>query len=182
MVSILIDEDILLRSYGAEDAPLLFRAVNDNRVHLRKWLDWVDGTMKVEHSLEFIQQCIEKQNQQEGITLGIFSGRKIIGAIGMHNWNHKIKKAEIGYWVDKEHQGTGILSKCLGRFVDFLFQDVNLNKIEIHFMPGNTRSARVAERLGCKVEGIIRQSIFHNGRMEDRVITGLLRDEWVKQT
>jgi RimJ/RimL family protein N-acetyltransferase len=48
-------------------------------------------------------------------------------------------------------------------------------------MPSNKRSAKVAERLGCKVEGVIRQSYFMNGRLDDLVITGLLKTEWTSQ-
>ena len=65
------------------------------------------------------------------------------------------------------------------RFVDFLFNKVSLNKIEIRFIPHNTRSAKVAERLGCKVEGILRQSYLKDGKLEDLVVTGLLKSEWV---
>jgi len=45
-------------------------------------------------------------------------------------------------------------------------------------MPSNKRSAAIAARLGFKVEGIIRQSYYMNGRLDDLVITGLLRSEW----
>lgn len=45
-------------------------------------------------------------------------------------------------------------------------------------MPGNKRSSALAERLGFKIEGVIRQSYFMNGRLEDLVITGLLKTEW----
>ncbi len=62
-------------------------------------------------------------------------------------------------------------------FIAYLFEKIGLNKIEIHFLPTNKPSAKVAERLGFKVEGIIRQSVMRNGKPEDMVITGLLRSE-----
>jgi len=96
----------------------------------------------------------------------------------MHHWDQATKKAQIGYWISKNYEGKGIINKCLTRFVDFLFGKIGLNKIEIHFMAANKRSAKVAERLGCKVEGIIRQSYLRNGKPEDIVITGLLKKEW----
>jgi ribosomal-protein-serine acetyltransferase len=179
LVSILIGEDILMRSYSVDDAPLLFSAVDANRAHLRPWLNWVDKTTKQEHSLLYIQQSLLDQKNQEGIVLGIFHERRVIGSIGMHQWDQEIKKATIGYWIAEEYEGTGLLSQCLTRFVDFLFKQVLLNKIEIHFIPANTRSARVAERLNCKTEGILRQSTLYNGRLEDIVITGLLKEEWM---
>lgn len=178
MVSILIDESLLLRSFTPEDAVPLFKAVDSSRQHLRPWLRWVDVTTKPEHILQFIQRTQQQLNDQRALELGIVYKREIIGGIGMHDWDHILKKAQVGYWIKKEYEGQGIIRRCLQHFIDFLFEKPGLNKIEIQFMPANTRSAAVAERLGCKVEGIIRQSYFMNGRLEDLVITGILKSEW----
>lgn len=178
MVSILIDDDLLLRSLEAEDAPNLFEAVNKSRTHLRPWFPWVDATTKPEHSLQFIQQMLTQQKNQEAVALGIFHKRKIIGGMGMHHWDHDLKKAQIGYWISQDYEGQGIIYACLLSFVDFLFEKVGLNKVEIQFMPENTRSAAIAKRVGFKVEGVIRHNFIHNGSFKDLVITGLLRSEW----
>lgn len=179
MVSILIDDEISLRSFTAEDAGPLFEAVEKSRRHLRPWLSWVDATTKQEHSLQFIQQSLTWQHNQEGLALGIFHKKKqIIGSLGLHQWDHKLNKGQLGYWVAKEFEGQGIVHKCLQRFIDFLFNKVALNKVEVCFIPQNERSAKVAERLGCKVEGMLRQSYLRDGKLEDLVVTGLLKSEW----
>jgi ribosomal-protein-serine acetyltransferase len=178
MVSIIIDNSILMRSYEVDDAQELFNAVNHSRQHLHPWLDWVDKTTKPEHSLHFIQQSLHQLHTQEALALGIFNNHKIIGGVGLHHWEQPMKKAQIGYWVSKDFEGKGVITQCLIRFVDFLFEKIGLNKIEIHFIPANARSAKVAERLGCKIEGVIRQSYMRNGKPEDIVITGLLKSEW----
>jgi ribosomal-protein-serine acetyltransferase len=145
---------------------------------LHKWLDWVDKTTKQEHSLQFIQQSLNQLHTQEGLALGIFLNDSLIGGIGMHHWDQLAKTAQVGYWISREYEGKGIINRCLVKFIDFLFKKIGLNKIEIHFVPSNTRSAKVASRLGFKVEGIIRQSVVRNGMPEDLVITGLLKSEW----
>lgn len=178
MVSILIGENILLRSLETSDAEQLFSAVNKHRSHLRPWLPWVDATTKPEHSLEFIQQSIARQSKQEGLALGIFFNKELIGGMGMHDWNHYLKKAQLGYWITKEHEGKGIVKACLEHFIDFLFLKVGLNKVEIQFMPENKRSAILAERTGFKTEGIIRDNYLLNGNYKDLVVTGLLKSEW----
>lgn len=180
MVSILIDDNLLLRSFQPDDAAELFRAVDESRQHLRPWLRWVDATTKQEHIQQFIHRTLQQLHNQEALELGLVHNRHIIGGIGMHEWDHMLKKAQLGYWVRKEYEGQGIVNKALTRFIDFLFEKPGLNKIEIHFMPSNKRSAAVADRLGFKVEGVIRQSYFFNGRLDDLVITGLLKSEWKK--
>ena len=178
MVSILIDGDIMLRTFTAEDAEQLFNAVDSSRAHLRPWLSWVDASTRQEHSLQYIQQAMQWQEDQAGLVLGIFDNQAIIGEIGLHHWDHSLKKGQIGYWICREYEGKGIVNKSLARFIDFLFAKLALNKIEISFMPANKRSAKVAERLGCKIEGVLRQSYLKDGKLEDLVVTGLLKSEW----
>lgn len=180
MVSINIEENLLLRSYQSADARELFSVINNSRHHLHPWLEWVDKTTKQEHSLQFIMQSMHHLHTQEALSLGIFYNNRLIGGIGMHQWEQQTKKAQLGYWITKEYEGKGIINKCLSVFITYLFDKIGLNKIEIHFAPGNKRSAKVAERIGCKVEGIIRQSVLRNGKPEDIVITGLLKSEWKK--
>lgn len=179
MVSIVVDDHLLLRSYEISDAEELFDAVNRSRAHLHPWLEWVDKTTKVEHSLHFIKQSQHELNTQESLALGVFYDGKIIGGVGMHKWDLTTRRAQIGYWLCKEYEGKGIVHKCLEKFVAFLFEKIGLNKIEIHFIPANKRSAKVATRLGFKTEGIIRKSVMRNGLPEDMVVTGLLKGESV---
>jgi RimJ/RimL family protein N-acetyltransferase len=63
-------------------------------------------------------------------------------------------------------------------FLKFLFEKVGLNKIEVHFTIANNKSAKVAEKLGFKIEGILRQCVWRQGLIEDLVIAGMLRKEW----
>jgi ribosomal-protein-serine acetyltransferase len=178
MVTIPVNNEITLRTYEPADADALFAVVNDNRQHLHPWLNWVAHTTKPEHSLQFIKQSIHKSTMQEGLDLGIFINGRIAGGVGMLNWDHNLKKAEIGYWVAKGHEGKGVITDSLNHFVPFLFNKLGLNKIEVRFVAPNKRSAKVAERLGCRIEGVLRQSMMRNGIAEDLVIAGILKSEW----
>jgi ribosomal-protein-serine acetyltransferase len=179
MISILIDEATQLRSYRPEDAPELFRVINGSRAHLAPWMSWVSHTTKQEHSLQFIQQSLQDLHRQDAVALGIFRNQQIIGGIGMHNREPHLKRAQIGYWIAKEYEGQGIITTCGRRFVDFLFEKLGLNKIELHFARTNARSAAVAARLGAQTEGIIRAGCLVSGLPEDLVVTGILRSEWI---
>lgn len=178
MVTITVNDNITLRTYLKEDADALFAAVNGMRPHLTPWLDWVTYTTKPEHSVQFIQNSLHQLEMQEALALGIFYNGTIIGGVGMHQWDHKVKKAQIGYWIVKDHEGKGIVHESLKHFLNFLFGKIGLNKIEIHFVAANKRSAKVAERLGCQIEGVLRQSAVRNGNVENVVIAGLLKNEW----
>lgn len=178
MLRIPVLDNLILGAYTPHDAPALFQAIDKNRNNLRTWLSWVDYTIKEEHSLDFIYGAQIQLQQQTGLALGVFLEDKLVGGIGMHDWDHQLKKAEIGYWLDQGYQRKGIMYKCAAVFVDYLFARLQLNKIEIRFHPANDRSAAVAKRLGFKVEGILRDAQKKNGMYQDVVVTGLLHREW----
>lgn len=173
-----IDEHIVLRPYEVADFEELFAAVDRSRQHLGRWLPWVSATTRKEHSMEFIQKSMQELNDQESLVMGVFYDGAIIGGVGMHEWHHDTKRAQIGYWIDKEYEGRGVVTRCLQGFISYLFSVVGLNKIEIQYVVANKRSGAVAERLGFVIEGLIRQSALRNGIAEDVVVTGLLRQEW----
>lgn len=172
-----VNEAIVLRNYVEEDAAALFAAVNENRAHLRPWLLWVDGTQKEEHSLEYIRAARQEQNDQRSIAFGIFKHERLIGGIGMHQWDQRLRKAQVGYWLAKTEEGKGTLSQCANVFLDYLFDRLQLNKVELHYLPANIRSGAVAQRLGFTVEGVLRDSFLMNGTFQDLVVAGLLKRE-----
>ncbi len=178
MATINIDEQLLLRTWQTEDAEALFEAIHKDRQHLSPWLAWVATTTRPEHTLEFIKTSQAQIRDQEALPLGIFNNGNIIGSTGMHNWCRDTNRAQIGYWIDREHEGKGIVTRSLTALINYLFGNVGLNKVEIHFIKTNVRSARLAARLGFQTEGIIRNSVLNNGMAEDLIITGMLRNEW----
>lgn len=178
MLSLTVSDNLELRSYQPEDATALFHTVDANRSHLRRWLTWVDATRQEEQSLSFILNARQEQEEQRSLSLGIFRQGQLIGGIGMTDWDHGLRKAALGYWISREAEGQGIVQKSARHFIRFLFENLDLNKLEIHYLPGNTRSAKVAQALGFRTEGVLRDSFLLHGSYQDLVVTGLLRREW----
>lgn len=175
MLHLTVPGDIVLRTYDPEDAAALFHTIEANRAHLRRWLTWVDSTRQEAHSLSFILNARQQQQEQRSLALGIFRQGQLIGGIGMQDWDHSLRKASIGFWLSKTAEGQGIIQQCAPVFIRFLFENLDLNKVEIHYLPGNSRSAKAALQLGFRTEGLLRDSFLMHGSYHDLVITGLLR-------
>lgn len=181
MLTIAIDDNLALRSFKIEDAIVLFDIINRNRQHLRPWLTWVDQIQSAKEAEQFILDSFTQIDNQAGLELAIIFDGKIIGSVGMQHWNHQLNKAQIGYWITKEFEGKGIMNKCLMQFIKYLFTQVGLNKIEIHFVSSNQKSASVIKRLNAPIEGILRDSYFTNGTLSDLVIAGILKKDFLNQ-
>lgn len=117
-----------------------------------------------------------------GFRWGIeLKGREgLIGSLGLFKWEKPYgHKAEMGYDLDKEYWGKGIMTEAMTKVIDFGFSKMKLTRIELTAMRCNGRSKRLARRLGFKREGILRQYGF-NEKMElvDEELYSLLRTEW----
>jgi RimJ/RimL family protein N-acetyltransferase len=98
---------------------------------------------------------------------------ELIGIISltMDPYNHK---TEMGYWLDKDFWGQGYTPEAAWRAIEYVFEDLKLHRIELTHMVANTRSQRVAQKLGFQLEGCWREGHFKNGSYKDVKIYGML--------
>lgn len=173
-----ITEDMDLRILELRHAEIVYQLVDENRNYLGKWLPWVDFTRSVEDSKDFIKLELNRFSNNKGFSSGIFYKNQFVGCISIHdiNWNHK--KTSIGYWIGKQFQGLGLMTTACKYLTEYAFSELMLNRIEINACMENSSSRRVAERLGYKHEGTIRQVEFINGRYYDHVLYGMTADQW----
>ena len=182
MVTFTIDNEIILRPFKNEDAKKIVTAVTENYDHLRAFLHWVVPEYDLSFAIEFIAQSRRGAEERTSIGFGIFERENLIGSIGFVNFNWPSKRAEIGYWIAKDHEGKGIITKSCKLLLNYAFGDLKLNRIEIRCAAENVRSRAVPERLGFTREAVLRQSLWRHDRFYDMVIYGILKDEWLQTT
>ena len=100
--------------------------------------------------------------------------------MGFHNLESNNKSAHIGYWLAREAEGKGLMTRCCRVLIDYLFDELNLNRIQINCNVENTKSRAIPERLGFKLEGIHRQVEFFDNRFGDWAIYAMLKEDWRK--
>lgn len=171
-------DDIELKPLEREIVTELFVLTNANRNYIREWLPWVDKTQEPNDTKKFVDTAINQQQDKSGIHLGIHYQGRLVGVIGYHLIDHENKKATIGYWLDENSQGKGIMTTACKLVINFGFEDLGLNRVEISCAVGNDKSCAIPERLGFKMEGIIRQSEWLNDHFVDHKFYGLLKSEW----
>ncbi len=88
------------------------------------------------------------------------------------------RQATIGYWMASEFRGRGLLIEAAQSVIDFGFADspggLSLQRIEWHAYAGNVASARVAQRLGFRFEGVLRLGAMGRTAREDDWVAGIL--------
>ena len=179
MLSWPIRDDIDLRLPEEKDADELLDVIDRNRDRLEEWLHWAHSTHTREDVLHFVQMARRDFQKPEALHLLIFEKGIIIGSCGLL-LNEVNSFGEIGYWIDGEFAGKGIVTDCCRALINYAFRELRLNRVQIRCAVGNSRSAALAKRLGFLHEGTLRQTIRTNERLDDEKCFGLLRSDWVK--
>ncbi len=168
-----IDDEVELRQFTPDDAHVVFDTVHRNAEHLMEFMHWMTPDYSREMSRDFIKSSIESRIKRESLGYGIFKSGRLVGAIGYASFDWQSNAAEIGYWIDRQEEGKGIVSRSCIRLIEYAFGDLGMNRIQIRCAAENIRSAAIPERFGFKLEGCLRQSQFRNGRLHDFLVFGL---------
>jgi ribosomal-protein-serine acetyltransferase len=171
-------ETLELRPLEIADAHVLFSIIDKNREYLKTWLTWLDRTKSVDDVVHFIQTSHTNAQNGRGVDFGIFENSKLVGVIGLKDLDVHQKKVTIGYWIDKDTQGKGIMTKSVSLLIEFIFTQLSLHRIQITCSVGNAKSCAIPERLGFTKEGIARDAEWLNDHFVDWNVYSLLKHEW----
>lgn len=178
MFSYKIDEDSELRLIEPRHAKELNSLVTKNYEHIREWSAWLkDRERPIEHTLEWIKRNLEQFAENEGLTIGIWYKGALAGQIEF-DLNRNDRKMEIGYWLGASFQGKGLITKACRALIDYAFNELNLNRVEIRCGVENQKSRKIPEKLGFREEGIARKAEWLHDHFIDLVIYGMLANEW----
>lgn len=78
---------------------------------------------------------------------------------------------------DITQSNRGIMTEALSLFTYLLFAIKKINRLELRIMPANAPAKRIAEKCGCKFEGVARSAVFHRGAYQDMEVHSILRQE-----
>jgi [ribosomal protein S5]-alanine N-acetyltransferase len=167
--------DISLRPLKQSDARQ-WRAVRQRNLDwLRPWEATLPPEAKVEgDAVPTFGMMVRRLRREarEGRTLpwaltyqGSLAGQLTVGGI---SWG-SLRAAYIGYWIDGQVAGRGIMPVAVAMACDHCFDVLRLHRIEINIRPENTASLRVVEKLGLRLEGERAAYLHIDGDWRDHV-------------
>jgi [ribosomal protein S5]-alanine N-acetyltransferase len=113
-----------------------------------------------------------RREAKEGRTLpfaltyrGDLVGQVTVGGIA---WG-SLRAGYIGYWIDSEVAGHGIMPTAVAMALDHCFDSMRLHRIEINIRPENAASLRVVEKLGLRQEGERAAYLHIDGEWRDHL-------------
>lgn len=102
--------------------------------------------------------------------------QRLIGACNFSGfvWG-AFQTCNLGYQIAKAYEGKGYMSEACSTAIDYITSEWGVHRVQAVYDVTNTRSAKLAERLGLHVEGTAKDYIFMDGSWRDGVIAGRTR-------
>jgi ribosomal-protein-serine acetyltransferase len=173
-----VDAQTWLRPMEREQAGELHLLLDGNREYLRRWHPWVDilrSPNDVEKAIIVWQML---QTERRGMFFGVWFQDRLCGMLNHQTLDCTNRWSALSFWLDAAHQGRGIMTSGCRALVTHAFEMLQLNRISIECATENDRSRAIPERLGFRLEGIIRSVEMLHGRPVDHAMYGLLQSEW----
>ena len=175
---ILETERLFLRKFRMEDAEAVFAyASNEDTARFVSW----EAHRTLDDTRRFLQWELDRYQAGQTSEWAVMekADGRIIGSIGVVDYQEQHRSCEIGYALGREYWGQGIVAEALERVLRYLFEECDMNRIHAVCCEENLASARVLEKCGFACEGLQRQSVRMKGRFWNMRMYGLLREEWM---
>ncbi|AIK38033.1 acetyltransferase family protein [Bacillus pseudomycoides] len=176
-----------------ESVNLVLRKIEE--VHLQELYSIYDNDKVFEycgiipkHNLQTVRKTIghfdRDYHKKSKIKWGIFQKNqsdKLVGIIESMDFNQKVNMVSIGYFLAEDYWGKGIATESVRMVVKFLFEEINVNRIQAEVMPVNEVSKKVLLKNGFIKEGVLRQASLWSGKgVIDLEIYGILKEDYIQ--
>jgi len=175
-------ERLVVRKYEEGDGRELYLLLerNSNRELLKENVEEVSSIKTEEEAEVKVRKHSAEWFARDRSVMGIWlkSEDKYVGEIWIEPKKWEVPSFEIGWFLDKGYQRRGIATEAVRRSLKFLFNDLNAHKVIVITRDTNPRSCMLAERLGFRREGHLRESGIDNGKRYGLFYYGMLRTEF----
>lgn len=104
--------------------------------------------------------------------------KRFLGMMCVHHreaWNRRL---EIGYILARRQWRKRLMGEALIPFLGYCFAELKCHRIEASIEPENTASRRLAEKLGFRAEGVMRDRLCVEGKFRNVIMYALLAGDW----
>ncbi len=156
----------------------LVEAVKDGEL----WTLWYTKIPTPEGLRAEIDRRLELQTQGSMIAFAVIDGstREAVGMTTFTNIDAANRRVEIGStWYRKRVQRSALNTECKLLLLTHAFERLSCIAVEFRTHYFNMQSRAAIERLGARLDGVLRQhQIAANGTLRDTCVYSILDREW----
>ena len=173
----LIGEKIYLRAVEKGDAQVI--ALSENHPEPRQTLYFALPT-SVEHHQSRIEELKDDQKEIVFTIVQKDSDQPIgITALFRIDWVSRMAIFYIAI-AEKENWSRGYGKETTRMMIDYAFETLNLNRIQLHVSSENEAGLKAYQRVGFQIEGTLSQAMYHDNHYSDFYVMAILQQDWHK--
>ena len=173
---------IVLRPWRESDVPAIVAAGSDPPV--ARFIPTIPSPYTEEDARRWLESQAPSRLAGHGLEMAIadVANDEVLGAIAAHVNTLRLS-ASVGYWLAPAARGHGYTTMAVRLLCGWLFETLDLGRIELTTDPENAPSQRVASRCGFQREGLMRSYLRHlyTGERRDSLLWSLLPGELVQE-
>ena len=172
---------VMLRTPSVSDFPQWARLREESRSFLAPWEPiWPGDDLTKLAFRRRLRRYQREVRNGTGYPFFVFSAdsETLLGGLTMAQIQRGVAQtATLGYWTGKPHAGKGFMTAAVRAVVGFAFDSLHLNRVDAACLPHNAASIRLLEKVGFQREGYARKYLCIDGRWQDHILYGLVRDD-----
>jgi RimJ/RimL family protein N-acetyltransferase len=160
-------DDVRLRPWVDADIDQVLAACQDPEI--QRWTTVPVPYLRSDAE-EFVRSLAPQQwSDRSGalFCVAAVSDDRVVGSCGLVSVDLGNGVAEVGYWISAESRGAGIATRAVDLLVAWALTEGGVHRVELYVEPENLASCRVAERVGCTKEGVLRDKAVIRGARVD---------------
>lgn len=162
------------------------------RKDLKQLLEWRNKPEFRKHFREYRELSMAQQEKwyeekvmrdSSTMMFGIrrLNDNSLLGCCGFVYISWVYRHADISLyigWNDSYIDNRGYAEESVRLLLDYGFKELGLNKIWTEIYIFDKKKKRLYDKFGFKVDGVLRQNCFHDGKFWDSYILSILASEW----
>lgn len=167
---------VLVKPLEEKDRFSLYEAVRESIDTVGVWMSWCHAGYSINDADQWLASCAIDWQSGSDREFGILDSAtgQVLGCAGVNQINRPNNFANLGYWVRASRTGQGVATTAATMVAAFAFYELKLTRLEVVARIGNSASRRVAEKIGCRFEGIARHRLLYQGCPHDAAVYSLL--------
>jgi RimJ/RimL family protein N-acetyltransferase len=166
-------ERLLLRQWESGDAPVVQRELS--RVEMARML-----AIPFPYPDHGAAEWIAAARPGRDFAIVLRETNEVVGGVGLIEYKQH-RRAALVYWCAIDWWGRGYITEAVRAVIAYGFRSLELNKVHGECHGDNPASQRVLEKAGLLFEGRLRQHSFRVDRFADKLLFGVLRDDWLRE-
>ena len=176
---ILENERVLLRPLALSDLSLLAHYVEEEPDLWKYSLAAINNSTDLEN---YIQTAMEARGHETAYAFIVFDKllNEYVGCTRFYDMQLDYQTTQLGYtWYSKKCWGTKLNANCKYLLLEFAFGQMGLERVEFRADNNNKRSIAAMQKIGCTIEGVLRNHLpIPTGKRRDSIVLSILKEEW----